>query len=53
MVKTFGGHSMTMLYPSLLYNQVCYKEIVLYVGNCIAFVPTNIFPWFAILFLLY
>ena len=29
MVKRFGSHNMTMLYPHLCYNEVCYKGITL------------------------
>ena len=26
MVKKIGSHNMTVLYPNLFYNEVCYKE---------------------------
>ena len=28
--KNFGSHSMTLLYPNLFYNKVCYKVSALY-----------------------
>ena len=45
MVKKFGSHSMTLLYPDLCYNKACYKGTALY-DKFILYLnfPTN-GPW--------
>ena len=32
--KKFGSHNMTVLYPNPCFNEVCYKEIALYISLC-------------------